>query len=90
VLPTCHLYEQEGSLTNFAGLVQPFEAGARPPKGARPDHHALAELANALGASLPLELKELRAALAGTDPIFAPLTQQPVESRRREQFPVHL
>ena len=73
ILPTCHLYEQGGSLTNFAGQVQSLEAGGMPPKGALPDHRALAELANALGASLPLELKDLRAQLAKSQPLFTPL-----------------
>ena len=92
ILPTCHVYEQGGSLVNFAGMVQVLEAGGMPPKGALPDHRALAELANALGASLPLELKDLRAQLAKGQPLFAPLLTPPKKHAagppREELFPV--
>ncbi len=92
ILPTCHPYEQAGSLVNFAGIVQAVEAGGMPPKGALPDHRALAELANALGASLPLELNDLRAELAKTESLFSPLIQplgQPAAGTRRGLFLVH-
>ncbi len=91
ILPTCHLYEQGGSLINFAGTVQPLEAGGMPPKGALADHRALAELANALGANLPLELKELRARLAKNEPLFTPLITLPSQrgaGSRQELLPV--
>ena len=91
VLPTCHLYEQGGSLTNFAGQVQSCEPGGMPPKGALSDHRALCELANALGASLPLELGELRARLAKTQPLFTPLIAAPIRrsvGSRQELLPV--
>jgi NADH-quinone oxidoreductase subunit G len=70
VLPLADTYEQAGSFTSIDGIHQGFDAGGIPPgvgtEKAKADWECLALLSSELGASMPKDLKGLRAVFAST------------------------
>ncbi len=70
VLPLCHPYEQQGSMTNLEGRVQHMDAAGIPLPGMRPDFAAIAQLSSDLGSTVPQDVRALRKHLAATHPFF--------------------
>jgi NADH-quinone oxidoreductase subunit G len=81
LLPLAHGYEQAGSITNFAGVVQPFQAGGFSNPALPADFALLGKLAAALGAEGPLELAGVRAALCARHPAYAAVLARPAKGR---------
>jgi len=81
VLPLAHSYEQAGSFTNFAGAVQPFQAGGFNNPALPADFALLGRLAAALGVQGPLELAGVREALAAQHPAYAAVLARPAKGR---------
>ncbi len=76
VFPIAMPTEEEGTLTNFAGRVQRLRRGADLPGAATPAWYAVAQLARALGAPLPVTSPEqVWDAIQAAVPTYADVTE---------------